>query len=212
VPYQGHSLIYSTFDDNGEPNECHLSVGDSGGAVFLNDNGTWKLAGINYAVDDLFAAASANTQFEAAIFDARGYYEYDGHNYSLITGNAPVPTGFYASRIASELAWIGSVIAEPQLGREANFLTLTYTRIVGTSTDIVYRIEQSADLTSWSPASAEDEILTTDGGLEVVQSKVAIGTTPLFIRLLVELPSLEGRTAAIAPQQVTTSSGSARNR
>jgi hypothetical protein len=212
LPYQGHSLIYSTFDNNGAPNECHLSVGDSGGAVFLNDNGTWKLAGINFAVDDLFTTPNANTQFEAAIFDARGYYEYDGHNFILETGNAPVPTGFYASRIASELAWIGSVIAEPQVGREANFLTLTYTRIVASSTDVVYSIEQSTDLTTWTPATSEDEILTNDGALEVVRSKVATAAMPLFIELRVKVPSLEGRTAPVAPQRVAASTGSGRSR
>ena len=65
VPYHGHDLIYATFDQhvqpNDRPNESHLSVGDSGGAVFLNDNGVWKLAGINYAVDDLYTAPDPDT-------------------------------------------------------------------------------------------------------------------------------------------------------
>ena len=50
----------------------------------------------------------------------------------------PVPTGFYASRISSELAWICSVIANPQVGYEDNKLTLTYWRLMAPSDEIVY--------------------------------------------------------------------------
>ena len=46
-----NDAIYATFDQNGLTNECDFSSGDSGGAVFINDAGVWKLAGINYAVD-----------------------------------------------------------------------------------------------------------------------------------------------------------------
>jgi hypothetical protein len=38
--------IYATFDQNGLPNESHLSGGDSGGAVFIEDGTVWKLAGL----------------------------------------------------------------------------------------------------------------------------------------------------------------------
>lgn len=113
VPYQGHDLIYATFDQSAQPNESHLSSGDSGGAVFLNDGGIWKLAGINYSVDDLYTAAAPETGFVAAIFDSRGYYTSDGGNpptFTQISGTNPVPTGFYASRISSERRWIYGVI------------------------------------------------------------------------------------------------------
>src|SRR3982074_3340692 len=36
--------LYAAFDQNGKPNEAHLSSGDSGGAVFINDGRTWRLA------------------------------------------------------------------------------------------------------------------------------------------------------------------------
>jgi hypothetical protein len=113
VPYQGHDLVYATFDQSAQPNESHLSSGDSGGAIFLNDGGVWKLAGINYSVDDLYTAPSSGTGFVAAIFDSRGYYTSDGSNpptFTQISGTKPVPTGFYASRISSERRWIYSVI------------------------------------------------------------------------------------------------------
>ena len=63
--------IYATFDQNGLPDECHFPSGDSGGAVFIQDAGTWKLAGINYAVDGHFYTDSSGAgQFDAALFEA----------------------------------------------------------------------------------------------------------------------------------------------
>jgi hypothetical protein len=192
VPYNGHDLLFATFDQpslpGDHPNESHLSSGDSGGALFLNDGG-WKLAGINYAVDDLYTAPSTATQFTAAIFDARGYYSYDGATFTLIAGDAPVPTGFYASRISSELAWICSVIAGPQVGREENFLTLTYSRLIAPVTEITYTVEESDDLVSWSAAATQDEIVATTGDLETIKAKIDIGTsTHLFARLRITRP------------------------
>src|SRR5690606_5741776 len=45
------SLIRMSFDIDGGANEVHLSSGDSGGGVFVLDQGIWKLAGVNYAVE-----------------------------------------------------------------------------------------------------------------------------------------------------------------
>ena len=109
-----NQYLYATFDQTGSPNEAHLSVGDSGGAVFVQEGGVWKLAGINYAVDGpLYTTPTGGGAFNAALFDARGYYyqdENDPSQYNLIAGPVPVPTGFYATRICSKLPWIRSVI------------------------------------------------------------------------------------------------------
>ena len=196
VPYSGHDLLYATFDEhvspNDHPNESHLSTGDSGGAIFLNDNGVWKLAGINFAVDDLYTAPSADTRFNAAIFDARGFYTQDPNNPSMfvqISDPNPVPTGFYASRISSELAWIASVIADPQVGRDGNLLTITYWRLVVPSTDITYEIQQSSDLVSWTTATTQDDVLSTTGDLQQIEAKVDPGTSDhLFLRVSVTRP------------------------
>ena len=98
-------------------NEATLSSGDSGGGVFLNDGGIWKLAGINFAVDGPFYTTPSDTAgFFAALFDARDfYYKDDASKYVLITGKSAVPTGFYATRISSRLAWILSV-TQPSSG------------------------------------------------------------------------------------------------
>jgi len=192
--YQGHDLLFANFDQpatpNDRPNECHLSTGDSGGAVFLDDAGQWKLAGINFSVDDLYSAPADNAEFTAAVFDARGYYTKDSNGmFVQITDPNPVPTSFYASRISSELAWIGSVIADPQVGWENNNLTLTYWRLTVPSTDIIYEIVQSTDLISWSPATPQEDILSTAGDLEQVKAKIDPGDADhLFVRLKVTRP------------------------
>lgn len=195
-PFGGHDLLYATFDQhvlpNDHPNESHLSSGDSGGAVFLNDGGTWKLTGINYAVDDLYTAPSTTAKFTAAIFDARGYYMSDDKNpptFTQINDPLPVPTGFYASRISSELAWIASVIADPQIGSEDGYLTLTYWRLTAPSTDIVYQIVQSSNLAAWDPATAQEEIVATVGGLQQVKAKIDPASADhLSVRLNVTRP------------------------
>ena len=196
VPDNGHELLYATFDQhlqpNDHPNESHLSSGDSGGALFLNDSsdGVWKLAAINFAVDDLYTAPSTDTKFAAAIFDARDFYSYDGTSFTQISGANPVPTGFYGSRISSELAWIGSVIADPQVGREGNFLTVTYSKLTVPVTELTYTVEQSDDLVSWSTATTQDEVVAIAGDLETIKAKIDPGTsTHLFARLRVTGPS-----------------------
>lgn len=100
--------LYALFDQVGLPNEAHLSSGDSGGGVFLNDGGTWKLAGINYDVDSFSSGPDGGGPYNAAMFDERGSYTSSG---MLVTGNAPVPSGFGATRISAHIAWITSVIS-----------------------------------------------------------------------------------------------------
>ncbi len=121
--------LYATFDASGLPNESHLSVGDSGGGLFLDDGGVWKLAGIHYDVDGPFYVDDAgNGAFIAALFDTRGFYVSDGQippTYILIDGPNPVPTGFYSTRVSSKLDWIYSVIdpaGDPDMDGSSNLL------------------------------------------------------------------------------------------
>jgi hypothetical protein len=203
VPYQGHNLLYATFDQpvqpNEHPNEAHLSSGDSGGAVFVNDtnDGTWKLAGINFSVDDLYSAPNVNARFDAAVFDARGFYSSDDKNpptFTQIAGPSASPTGFYASEVASEIAWIGSVIAQPAVSREGNLVVLTYDRIAAPSTDISYAVQQSADLVSWQEAVTQDEVASTTGDIETVRASVNVANVPnLFLRLIITRSASQSR-------------------
>ncbi len=107
------SLLYFDFDKNGIANEAGLSEGDSSGAVFINCNGTWKLAGINYAVDGPWKYSSTDTtSFNADIFNAQGlYYEKSSGNW--VQYPFADPGAAYASRISDRLEWIQATIPEP---------------------------------------------------------------------------------------------------
>jgi hypothetical protein len=182
---------------------------------FSDENGSWKLAGIHYTVDGPFYTdAQGGGGFDGALFDARGFYVFDGTQYVQITGTGPVPTGFYSTRISSKLAWIDSVTdpagdpdaddlpnlleyafnldplvsdrsGAPQFTASPSSVALTYTKIVA-ATDLSYVVEKSTDLVTWIMASATDEILYDDGLTQIVRSTVnANGNPHLFLRLRV---------------------------
>ena len=103
-------LIYCDFNNPGIEEECHLSVGDSGGGMFVMENGLWRLAGINYAVDGDFRIPPAGAPMTAPIFDLRGFeYQISPGVWTLIAGANPIPSSFYASRISASLPWIEGI-------------------------------------------------------------------------------------------------------
>lgn len=103
-------LLYATFDHIGGT-ESMLSVGDSGGAVFINDDGTWKLAGINYGVTGPYSPNSNGSgAFNAALFEENGYYVNIGGGVWAPTSG---PGAFYATSISANMTFINSVIPEP---------------------------------------------------------------------------------------------------
>ncbi len=211
-------LLYATFAQNGLPNECHLSSGDSGGAIFLNDSGVWKLAGINYAVDGPFYVdANGGGEFNAALTDARGFFYKSGNNYLEISGPNVVPTGFFATAISRQRAAIYSIIDPagdpdgdgipnlleyglnldplaldsaglPKVSREGDNLTLTYNQRAA-ATDVAFVVEKSNDLISWSAANSQDQVSPESNGARVVKATVPInGASSLFLRLRVTRP------------------------
>jgi hypothetical protein len=107
-------ILKLTFDPEGGPEECHLSGGDSGGGLFIKDGAVWKLAGINYGVDGPYNTTSSGAGFSAVIFDEGGLYEDEAGQWVLTPDlPTPQPGAFYATRIASNLAWIESVLNAP---------------------------------------------------------------------------------------------------
>lgn len=107
----GHHLLYADFDADGGVNEAHLAHGDSGGGVFIQQDGTWALAGINFAVDGYFNTTNTGSGFNAAIFDAGGLYVGSSGNWTYIPDQQDdIPSSFYATRISQNLSWINSVI------------------------------------------------------------------------------------------------------
>jgi hypothetical protein len=101
-------LLKFTFNKGGLTNEGALSTGDSGGGVFINDNGKWKLAGINYLVEGPFSLTSGGPQFNASLFDKGGLY-INGDQ-SIADTAADIPAAWYATRVSSRASWIKSII------------------------------------------------------------------------------------------------------
>lgn len=95
------------FDELGVPDECHLSVGDSGGGLFLLQNGLWRLAGIHYAVDGPFRVIPTGPSFNGAIFNRDGLEAFNGSIWTTVPENAlDVKSSFYSSRVASSQPWL----------------------------------------------------------------------------------------------------------
>jgi hypothetical protein len=106
----GQVLTYS-FDRSGHgdhvSNEGIVSAGDSSGGVFVNNNGKWQLAAINYSIQGPFSTTPGGSTFLGAMFDTGGLYA----NGTLIPDTVTdVPGLAYATRISSNQAWINSVL------------------------------------------------------------------------------------------------------
>jgi len=97
------------FHFDGTPDESYLSSGDSSGGVFIQENGIWKLAGINYAIEGPFSNTSDDPGCYAAIFDKSGLYS---GGVQIPESGMVRPANFYASRISANLPWIQSVIGQ----------------------------------------------------------------------------------------------------
>jgi hypothetical protein len=104
-------MLRATFDAGAGPNEAHLSLGDSGGGVFLWNGAAWALAGVNYTVDGPYNTNTVGNGFSAAIFDEYGLYTGGSGSWQVV--NSHTPGAFYASRISARTDWINSVIPEP---------------------------------------------------------------------------------------------------
>lgn len=120
--------LRASFDAMPGTLEATLSAGDSGGAVFINDNGVWKLAGINFAVDRFFDTNNIpgdGTEISAALFDRGGFYQgSDGGGWSETPLPEGSPAGFYATRISAYTDQIQAIVAVPEPGA-AFLLVLT---------------------------------------------------------------------------------------
>jgi hypothetical protein len=96
-------LLVCDFNNPGVGDECHLSVGDSGGGLWVLEDGLWRLAGIHYAVDGpLRVPPSGGTGMgDAAIFDAGGLEYKNGEPWILLPDTlADNPASIYSSRIS----------------------------------------------------------------------------------------------------------------
>lgn len=112
-------LLAFTFDravgEVAGSNESHLNGFDSGGGVFIQSGGVWKLAGINFGVDGRYKEQLTDTPFRAMLFDRGGVYQEGPTNVFTLNIDtlADQPGASYATRISANLAFIGSAIPEP---------------------------------------------------------------------------------------------------
>lgn len=183
-------LLRCAFDrDAPTSNECHLSSGDSSGALFIPDGATWKLAGINLGVDGPFSLdGTTNTQFDAALLDMRGLYAKDGTNWTLIPTNSPAvePSSFYCTRISTQLGWLNSVI-HFQPGPDLRITAVT--RVgddlhisLATATNRLYRLDRRDDLLTGSWTTVTNNLPGTGGIVTVTDPGVA-GLPQRFYRV-----------------------------
>jgi hypothetical protein len=124
---QTEKLLYFNFDANVSANEAAISLGDSGGGVFVEASpGNWQLAGINYLVEGPFSGTPDGALFNASLTDMGGLYldQGAGNPRLFVPDNATdQPTASFASSISANLPFIigtigtsqpiGSVIPEP---------------------------------------------------------------------------------------------------
>lgn len=106
-------MLEVKFDNPGVANEATLAPGDSGGGVFVEDDGIWKLAGINYGVEGPFSA-DGESAFGAALFDKGGLYQRMNGGWNFVPdASQNLPTLFVATSISSNSDWILSTVPEP---------------------------------------------------------------------------------------------------
>lgn len=117
------TLITAAFNVSGStPFEAGLSSGDSGGGLFVNDGGTWKLAGINFSVDGLFDdddIVGDGGEYSASLFDLRGLYVgIDGSGWNQVPPGLPeaLPSNLYFSSISANASAILTIVNVPEPG------------------------------------------------------------------------------------------------
>lgn len=102
------TFLYFDFNADGGANEGGLAAYDSGGGVFIQSGGVWKLAGINYAVDGPWRLNPGDPSFNASIFDYGGLYlDTGGGNSQYLPDQAvDLPGASYSSSISANLSAI----------------------------------------------------------------------------------------------------------
>ncbi len=104
----GGDFLQFDFDNNPvDPNEGIIASGDSGGGVFVDNNGVYELDGINSLVDTVLN--SSGTALSAALYDTNGYYEEGPDGLVQIENNPAQPESSFATRISSKLGLVGVV-------------------------------------------------------------------------------------------------------
>lgn len=109
----GSRFIKAAFNSGVDANEGVVTLGDSGGGLFVLRSGVWKLVGIVNGVDAVYQTASNATP--AAAYDARGLYQFNGATYTQIAGGTVLPVSSYFSYVPDSASAIAAIVPEPSL-------------------------------------------------------------------------------------------------
>lgn len=105
----------AAFDNNGAPDECMLSIGDSGGPGFIKTGSGWKVAMVNYSVHPGTFTLSTNapvTQFNASLYDCAGLYFQGDNGWEWVPPeDSPAPCLLICSRTAQRIQWITNTVS-----------------------------------------------------------------------------------------------------
>ena len=109
----GNAVLAAEFNLGVAPTEAHLSVGDSGGGVFLRDlDGIWRLAGVNYSVSGRYSIdATGVNPFDAALFDQSNLFVETAPGFFEPAGG---PGKLYMTQIASRREFIETTTGIPE--------------------------------------------------------------------------------------------------
>ncbi|MGD1019922.1 MAG: hypothetical protein ABSA12_11465 [Verrucomicrobiia bacterium] len=183
-------VLQCTFDGDTGSNTCDISYGDSGGGVFIENDGVWELAGINYSADGPFNVdATSSNSFNASMIDAGGLYqEVTPGDWELqpATNAAPIPSAFYSTRISANLDWIESVInfdVGPDLQMDGVQINGNDAEIsFATGSNRVYYVESTADVVN-GPWSTIISNVPGTGGIVTVTDANAASSPSRYYRI-----------------------------
>lgn len=110
----GVQLVWD-FDVGGGSSQGVLATNDSGGPVFMQEGGIWKLAGINYAVGPISVReTAAGPTLEAAVYDYGGLYLLVNGTWTLQSASGgDKPAVSYSSSVPDNAAWVQSIVTVP---------------------------------------------------------------------------------------------------
>jgi hypothetical protein len=110
----GTNYLACLFEADQGPDVTCITIGDSGGGVFLRDtDGQWKLAAVVSAVESQYRLTPGGATIAAAVFDRTGLYEEDTSGQWNPAPDTLARPGSYMLffRISTYASWIDGVLA-----------------------------------------------------------------------------------------------------
>ena len=106
-------VVLFDFDGDAGDDECTVSLGDSGGPVWVQRGNEWQLAAINFATDSEFRTVPDGPTLQGALFDFRGLYQRvasGAWDQVPAGGDGPAPATSVSTRIWPRRQWVDAAI------------------------------------------------------------------------------------------------------